>query len=275
MRTREAPGEPPRVDARLAVSVLLVVVVIGLLWLLTLQLGLNGDVQYVVGGLRTSEPGGVIAPLDTFTHRPLVYRIFLVGMDGVGATETLKGHSLIAYERTLRIAADLLVILASGILVLGLRRHLPTRTAFAAGLGVGFGLAFGPPWDFLQAEWLAALCTVLGMGLMLWIPNLSLAALAGGLFLAIAIWAKLATLPYAMAALVLVAIFSARRASFGAAGTVLWAVLLAILTLAHPFEVGWLRDIASLDLGSQFGTWQSFSLAADTLGSSLAVTPAL
>jgi hypothetical protein len=111
--------------------------------------------------------------------------------------------------------------------------------------------------------------------LMLWIPNVSLAALAGGMFLAIAVWAKLATLPYAMAAIVLVAIFSARRASFGAAGTVLWASLLAILTLAHPFEVGWLRDITSLDLGSQFGTWQSFSIAAGTLGTSLAVTPAL
>jgi hypothetical protein len=275
MQRRGASPEPPHVDPRVAISLGLAGILMGLVWLLTLRLGLNGDVQYVLGGLRTSEPQGVVSPLDIFTHRPLVYRVFLLGLDAVGATGTLNGESLIAYERTLRIAADLLVVLASGVLTLGLRRHLSTGPAVAAGLGVSAALAFGPPWDFLQPEWLATLCAVLGLGLMLWIPDVRLAAIGGGLFLAIAIWAKLATLPYALAAIVLLAIFGTRRASFGAVGTLVWAGLLSILTLVHPFEVGWLRDIRSLDLGEPFGTWRSFGIAATTLAGSLAVTPAL
>lgn len=237
--------------------------------------GLNGDVQYVIGGLRATE--GHETFIGTFVHRPIAYRAVIAGLDGAAQFAGLDPRSLAAYESFIRIGALALVVATAALLWWGLRRWMPRSDALAIAGSVGIALAMAPAWDFLQAEWVATLCVALAVGAALGPRSTVLAATLAGLFALLAVVMKIATLAFAPLAFGLVLAVSWRRAVAMAIGGIGWlAAWFVLVVLALPVEWQWIRDMGGLGANSPFRSpldLRDLQLLALALASKMTLQP--
>jgi hypothetical protein len=219
---------------------------IGLLGLAAFSVRLNGDVQYVIGGLSVAADHGWA---DTFVHRPLVYRGLLAGLDVIAGAVADPIDRPIAYETVVRGIASIGAIAAGVLLGLGLRRRLDARVAAAVGTAAAGALVLAPGWDFLQPEWIATVFCLAAVGAALVPRRDATAAAIAGLLIVLAAGVKLTTAALVPAALIAIWMLDARRARAVLVGTIVWGAALALVTAAHPTEGAWILDMAALNVG--------------------------
>ena len=242
----------------------------------SLLLGLNGDVQYVIGGMRVAVgPDGALTGVDTFTHRPLVYRAFILGLTGFLGLLQLSPAGQVPFEISARLVAATLSLAAGMLLFLGVRPRLGAVHAGAVALAVTASLALAPNWDLLQAEWLGCLLAVLAVALALLPASRLIAGALGGLLLVLAAAAKLSTAPYALIGLLAIAALDRRRTIPVVLGGATFGLAFVGLLLVVPHELRWLRDTVTLSLGSPLHTATNWGLMASALGSKAATSPVL
>lgn len=225
-------------------------VVLGVAVLLSLQLGLNGELQYVIGTIQAHARGGGTA-LDTFSSRPIAYRALLGTLAGwLGAwTSADSAHG--ALEVALRLVGVAAAAGAALVLDRGLSDRLGRIESLAVSGAVGLLLAVPPAWDFLQPEWLASVFTALAVGAAL-APRRNLVAIGlAGICLFLVVAVKVSTVPFAGAALLTIWWFDRRRAVFAAvvAGG-LGLAWLGWMVFAFPLEWSWLVDLSRLNANS-------------------------
>ncbi|WP_028709669.1 hypothetical protein [Propionicicella superfundia] len=212
---------------------------------LTTRSALNGDVTYTLGGLRTAGLAG-FAVQDIFVARPVAYRFFMAGLDGVRAvfvpvTGTFAGETII------RLSADLVVVAVCAVAFAGLRRHVGRRLAAVSAFAAATALTLAPPWHFLQPDWLGVVLSVLAVGAALWPRRWWLGALAGGLCVMAVVAVKLATAPWAAMALVVIFLLDRRRAvATAVSGGLLVGVWAGLMNVLLPWENIWLSDQVTL-----------------------------
>jgi hypothetical protein len=212
----------------------------------TIGLGLNGDVQYNLGGLAVhaaDEPTGWVR---TFTHRPVAYRgIMAAILDGAALVGLHPSEA--GFEAVVRMFGVALSAAAGLAVAVGLRRRLPCLEASAAGLAVTASLALAPNFDFLQAEWFAAGLTAAAVGVALGARRPWVGAGVAGSLLTMAVAVKLSTVVLAPAGVLLIALFDRRRAQMTAVVGVIAGVGWLGLSAAILSERQWLADMIQLD----------------------------
>jgi hypothetical protein len=207
---------------------------------------LNGDVHYVLGGLRTAGEGGAGGPAEIFVARPLAYRLLIDALDNGRALVTDDGTSMVA-QRIIRAEAVVLVAAVSLLLYAGLRRHLRRPRAMLIAYAAGVTLAIAPPFHFLEPDWAGALAATAAVGGALVSRYPLVGMLAGGTLLWLAVAMKVATAPYAVLALGIVAVFSWRRAVLaGGLGVGMVGGWMYATRELMPWESMWLHDMISL-----------------------------
>ncbi|NUT23960.1 MAG: hypothetical protein HOV77_32765 [Hamadaea sp.] len=213
--------------------------------LMTLWLPLNGDVQYALGGIEAAGRGGV-SVWDVFVARPIAYRLFVGGLDGL--RELFPGTgSWAAKNAIVRLETDLVIVLIGVALFLGLRRFCRPSIASVGALATTAALIVSPPWHFLQPDWVAALAGVLAVGAALAPKRLWLGAVLGGFATFLTLAVKLATAPIAAIAVLLIAVLCLRRAVWTAVAAVGFTGLWYVLTKQFlPWEWTWFADQAAL-----------------------------
>jgi hypothetical protein len=244
----------------------------------TFPLGLNGDVQHVIGGLATHRSDEPLGFVRTFTHRPLAYRGILDVALGIGGLVSIPAEAPARFEFAARAIGIFVAVLTGLIVWRGLRRRLDALDAAAAGLGVGLSLALAPNFDFLQAEWFAAAFAAAALGLAVGTGGAWVGAVLAGMLLALAVGVKLSTVVLAPAAVLVIAAMDRRRAALTVvAGLAAGAAWLA-LSFAARREWQWLLDTIALNFGSQVTTGLStdrIGHVLEILGSKTAVAPIL
>lgn len=212
----------------------------------TRGLQLNGDVHYVLGGLRTAELGGAGGAADIFVARPLAYRLLIDLLDGGRALITDDGTSMLT-QRIIRAEAIVLVGLVGLLVYAGLRRHLRRNSAMLIAYAVGVTFAFAPPFHFLEPDWAGALAATAAVGAALAPRWTGLGVAAGGVLLWLAVAMKVATAPYALIAIGVIAVFAWRRAALAWAVAMALVVCWTFVTSAFmPWETMWLNDMIDL-----------------------------
>ncbi len=249
----------------------------GVLLGLSLLLGLNGDVQYVIG-VQDVRGGGMSGALGTFAHRPVLYRVFVGALDNALQLIGLRPSALGPYEAVFRLAAVIVAVLAAWLLARGLRERLGRVPAAWTSIAVALALVFAPSWDFLQPEWVATLFGVMAIGAALW-PRRAVVAggFSGGLLVA-AFAAKISTAPIALLALLTIAVLDRRRAAAATVGGAGWLAVGLVLLALFPLERRWLADMISLNPYSPLRSGISIdqlSNAMRSLGSKAALSPAV
>lgn len=255
------------------VAALVVLAIVGL----TLRHGLNGDVAYVLGGFEV-RGGGIGAAVDTFVHRPLVYRLALGTLDSGAALVGLRPDNLLAYEAAIRLLADLGIGLVAWALFAGLRTRLGDLQGGAIAVAGAIALVAAPAWDFLQPEWVASALVMAAVAGALAPRGPLVAAALSGALLTAAVGAKLATAPYALIGVALILLLDRRRAAYAAVGGVVCAALAGAALLALPVERQWVADMIALNPNSPMRAGFSMSDVQPlvrALGSKAALSPAL
>ena len=249
----------------------------GILLGLSLVLGLNGDVQYVIG-VQDVRGGGIGGAIGTFAHRPVGYRVFLGLIDDAMRLIGLRPSVQVAYEVVIRLVGVALAVVAAWSLARGLRGRLGRLAEAWTSIAVGLALAFAPNWDFLQPEWVATLFAVLAIGTALSLPRLAVAGgLCGGLLVA-AVAAKVSTAPIALLGLLVIAVLDRRRAVAGGIGTVAWLLVALAVLAAFPLERQWLGDMISLNPNSVLRSGITVDRLVDvarSIASKAALSPAV
>lgn len=261
----------PALAVSAAVTLVLLVAI-----LLSLRVGLNGEVQFVFGTLASHEAAGG-SFIDTFASRPIAYRLLLAGIGDVLAplTGAASGHAL--FEIVLR----LLAIAASGGAAFLLRRALEPRVgrveSIAVSVAAALALAFPPAWDFLQPEWVASLLVMLAIPAALLPRRATVAGAISGLVITLAVAVKLGTLPLAPLAILMIWLLDRRRAVAAAVGAVAFGVAwLGIVLLVVPFERDWMLDLSRLNPNSPLRARLNLRDAVDaleSLGNQVALVP--
>ena len=243
--------------------------------------GLNGDVQFVLGGLnaRAGAPGN--AWVDTFVHRPVLYRLAL-GMIG-GLASPLRSVGQIPYEALVRFIGLTFAATAGGTVAWAMRRRVGSLEAVAIGGAIGLALAFATPWDFLQAEWFGAALAAMAVAVTLGTARVSTGAFVGAGLAVIAVGMKITTLPYVVIALFLVGAFDFRRARAMLGMVVIWGLAFGLLVLAVPREARWLIEMSKLSpytplhrgfQSTDLGIWVQAIAGHTVLTPSIALVPA-
>lgn len=98
---------------------------------------LTGDLEYVLGALRTGEQAGY-SPSEIFTHRPYFYRWFIAGLD------QLTFGTMLVREALMGAAGVLLAAAAAYALYVALLRHLTGREAALTAGAVGLAMTLAP-----------------------------------------------------------------------------------------------------------------------------------
>ncbi len=243
----------------------------------TLQLGLNGDVAYVLGGIEV-RGGGLGAAVGTFVHRPLLYRLVLGALDAVAGVAGLRPVNQVPYEATIRLLADAGVALACWLLFRALAPRLGAAGAAAASIATGVALVAAPAWDFLQPEWVASVFVAVAVAAALLPRNELVAGALSGACIVAAVAAKVATAPYAPIALILILLLDRRRALLATFGAVMWGAGWVVVTLLVPHERQWVMDMVNLNPSSPLRAGiraADVRQTAKALGSKAALSPAL
>jgi hypothetical protein len=243
----------------------------------TFRVGLNGDVQFVFGGLRVAAgPDGWAFP-DTFVHRPLAYRFVMEMIEHV-ASSLRWAASQELFEATTRIVAVGIAAATGAVVRWGITNSVGPLHGNAVGLAVGISLALATPWDFLQPEWMAAAATAASVGVALGTKSVSLGAMFGGALAVLAGGMKLTTAPYAVIAVLFVAMVSTRRAGAMVASIASWAVVFFAVVLLVPRELRWLGEMSALDPDTPLHRgffWSDVSIWVGALASHAVLTPVI
>lgn len=241
-----AGGDAPAVGARRRWLRVLAFAVPVLVAIAVTRWALNGDVHYVLGGLRTAGRGGAGGPAEIFVARPFAYRLLIDILDDGRALITADGTSMVA-QRIIRAEAVLLVAAVALLLYAGLRRHLRRPSAVLVAYAVGVTLAIAPPFHFLEPDWAGALAATAAVGGALVTRYWLVGMLAGGVLLWLTVAMKVATAPLALLALGVIAVFSIRRAALAGGLAVGLLVAWTFATRAWmPWEEMWLNDMIRL-----------------------------
>ncbi len=243
----------------------------------TLQLGLNGDVAYVLGGIEV-RGGGLGAAVGTFVHRPLLYRLILGALDAVAGVAGLRPVNQVPYEATIRLLADTGIALACWLLFRALAPRLGTTGAAASSIATGVALVAAPAWDFLQPEWVASAFVAVAVAAALLPRNELMAGALSGACIVAAVATKVATAPYAPIALILILLLDRRRALLATIGAVIWGAGWVVMTLVVPHERQWVMDMVHLNPSSPLHDGLGaidVRLTVKALGSKAALSPAL
>jgi hypothetical protein len=252
--------------------------------LVTVPVPLDADVRYEIGAQATSPADAA----GTFTHRPLMYRLLMAAL--VKPADGLT-DGVLWFERLMRLEALGLAFLAGLLLFLGLRRHLPSIAATLS-LAVTATLCLIQPAIVLEAEWLALVVTVAGVGAALALPNRPpwsvLSGCLGGVLLMMAAAIKVVTLPGAIVGLLALLLLDRRRCLIATTAAFLSGLAyLGAVALWAPWEIQWIidsgtmvppRDTSALKAGVFLGNvaiiWPAVALLPAALVS-LPRTPAL
>ena len=119
---------------------------------------LNGDVQYVLGGLSVA---GDIGWVDTFVHRPLPYRLFMSILNVGAGLLGLHTTDYVAYESVVRAGGIALALVSGALLWRALVPRLGRAAAAVIGGATSLALILAPAHDVLQAEWAATSLAVM------------------------------------------------------------------------------------------------------------------
>ncbi|NIH83060.1 hypothetical protein [Amycolatopsis viridis] len=224
-------------------------------------IGLGHDVRSVLGGLDVSPSGAA----GTFVDRTPAYRWLVHGLGVFDVRSVGVGEGLV------RLVVLAVVAGAAWWLRAGLRRGLRPGEASAVAATVGLALALAPNGDFLQPEWVAAVCAVAAIGAALTAP-----AAVGGVLLALAVLVGYTTLPTALIALGVIAALDRRRAVVAGGTAVVVTAVLFGLSLLAPREWRWLRESVQLDEGvtRSIGALVKFAANEAMLTPMLALLPA-
>lgn len=265
-------------SARTATVVGLATVVAICALVATFRLGINGDVQYVLGGLATHGTDDPLGFVRTFTHRPVAYRGILDVILTIGSLVSVPADDPARFEGAARLIGIAIAGMSGLVVWLGLRRRTDALVAAGAGLGVGTSLVLAPTFDFLQAEWFAAAFAAAAIAIAVGTHRPWVGPALAGILLALAVAVKLSTVALAPAAVLLIAAMDRRRAAMTiGAGVVAGTVWLA-LSFAIRSEWQWLQDmIASNALPSLVAGLSPERIGdiLEVVGSKVAVTPIL
>lgn len=201
----------------------------------------NGNIRYELGVKFAS----TFSAAETFSHRPLVFRLLLDGMSRVADPITF---GMTSFEFVLRLLGLLLAAGAGVLLWRGLRARqvevAGLHALIAAAAIVFVGTAFT-----LEPDWMAVVFAIAGTGVaLLGRDRLAwpLAALAGALFVASA-GMKIITVLTALIGLLVVAVIDRRQAIRATIGSVVIGLLyIGATALWAPWEITWLFDIQLL-----------------------------
>ncbi|MEV7343272.1 hypothetical protein [Streptomyces sp. NPDC093544] len=202
---------------------------------------LTGDLEYVLGALRTGEKAGY-SPSEIFTHRPYFYRWFIAVLDKLAFGSTMVREALMGA------AGALLAAAAAYALYVALLRHLTGREAALTAGAIGLALTLAPRNDFLQPEWAAVVLTVLAVAAGVGPAKPWSAALLAALPLALAVMMKYSTAASAAIGVLFVYAVDRGRAVRLALVAVPGAVaLFALSVLAGSHEWQWTEDMPQLN----------------------------
>ncbi len=202
---------------------------------------LPGDIRYEIGVKAVS----VSSASETFSHRPLAYRLL---MDRVASVADALSFGLTSFEVMVRLIG---LGMAAGAAVL-LWRGLRSRGVAAPGLHAvvaGAAIVLMGTRSSIEAEWIAVLLAMAGVGAALVGHNRlrwPMAFLAGVLFVAAAAM-KVVTLPTALVGLLVVGVLDRRQLLRSLLGCAVVGVLFVIGTVIWvPWETTWLFDLRML-----------------------------
>jgi hypothetical protein len=210
----------------------------------SVSVGLNGDVQFVLGGLHARAGATGNAWVDTFVHRPVLYRLAMWVIGGLASPLRTVGQ--IPYEAFVRFIGLTFAATAGGTIAWAMKRRVGSLEAAAIGGAIGLALAFSTPWDYLQAEWFGAGLAAVAVAVTLGTARVSTGAFIGAGLAVIAVGMKITTLPYLVIALLLVGVFDVRRARAMLGMVVIWGLAFGLLVLAVPREARWLIEMSRL-----------------------------
>ena len=201
----------------------------------------NGNIRYELGVKFAS----VFSPSETFSHRPLAFRLLLDSMSRVA--EPLS-FGLSSFEVLLRLIGLGLAVTAGILLWLGLRNYdvvapgLHTVVAVAALVFMGTSFS-------LEPDWMAVVLTIAGTGVAL-LGRRRLAwpmAVLSSTFFVAAAGMKIITVLPALIGLLVVAVLDRRQVARTMATSAVVGVLYIIATAVWvPWEITWLVDIRLL-----------------------------
>lgn len=240
--------------------------------------GLGVDVQYVLGGLITAEAGGVGGANEIFVHRPLIYRLFMAALQQIAEFPTDDPSGLPA-QLVVRLVACILVITGGVAVWWGLRRHVDETSSRLITIAATVALCAAPNFHFLTADWVGAALAFASVGAALGPRRGWVGGLIGGLLLWSVLAVKVATAPWAVLTVGLVALFTLQRAVLASivasTATLLWIVGTSWL---DPLEILWLRDSVRTNFASPlqtgFGTHEATELVR-VLANVVIVSPIL
>ncbi len=224
---------------RVVLGLVLVGVVVGIVMFLVSPL--NANLRYELGVKFVS----AYSAAETFSHRPLAYRLLL---DGMSRLAEPVSFGLSSYEVVVRLIGLLLAVGAGILLWLGLRARNVTASGLNAVIAVAALVFMGTIFS-LEPDWMAVVFGMAGVGVaLLGRDRLAwpLAALASMLFVASA-GMKLITVLTALLGLLVVAVLDRRQAI----RTIIASVVVGLLyigatALWAPWEITWLIDIQLL-----------------------------
>lgn len=219
-------------------------------------LPLNGDVRFQAGVEQTSP----LPVAETFTHRPLAYRLI---MAAVFTPARLLGESSRQFEFAMQLSALVLCCVVALLLYRGLRdRGLSAGTARPLAVVVGVTAGLQGAVSVWEPDWLAMVLTVLAVAVGLlgrdddrsWLP----AAAAAGVLLAAAASIKIVTLPTALIGLVVLAVLARRRGvATTVAATGAGLAWVGLIVWVWPRELHWLTELSALQPPNTEPVWRT------------------
>jgi hypothetical protein len=202
---------------------------------------LNPNIRYEIGVKSVS----VFSASETFTHRPLAYRLL---MDRVAYVADALSFGITSFEVVVRLIGLGLAVGAAVLLWRGLRSHGAVAPGLHAGVAAA-ALVFMGTNSSVEPDWMATILATAGIGAALtgrgrlrW----PMAFLAGTLFVAAAAM-KIITLPTALVGLLVVGVLDRRQLVRSLICSVVVGLLFVVATLIWaPWEITWLIDIRLL-----------------------------
>jgi hypothetical protein len=243
--------------------------VVAILTAAKLSTRLNGDIQYVLGGLSAA---GDIGWVDTFVHRPLPYRLFMSVLNVAAGAVGLRTVDFVPYETVIHVIGIVIALASGALLWRALLPRLGRTTAAAVGAATALALILAPSHDYLQAEWVATLLAVVALSAAMLPRRAAAAAALAGLCLVAVAGVKVSTVFLVPAVLIVLAYLDRRRVGPVLLGTAGWAVAYAVVLILLPLERQWTFDSAAL---SALSRDESLRSALAAISEKAMVTPVI
>ena len=225
---------------------------------------LHIDIRYEVGVKAVS----VHSASETFSHRPLAFRLLMAGVAWVADA---LSFGITSFEVMVRLIGLGLAVGAAVLLGFGLRQHHVVAPGLHASVAAAAVVFMGARFS-AEPDWMAAVLAIAGTGAaLLDTGRLRWPLLAGILFVAAA-GMKVVTLPVALIGLLVVGFLDRRQLVRSLIASLVVGVLFVSATLIWvPWEVTWLSDMRSV----QPPVWESLPEASTFLVESAPYWPAI